>query len=80
LTRVIGFEAATLALNLGQLAVELSSRRGEVSTGNTGAQTFCDQTLAQIDARIATQHQTKDAETKSGAEDTGQGDAERVHV
>ncbi|MBD38972.1 MAG: hypothetical protein CMB11_01125 [Euryarchaeota archaeon] len=35
LARVIGFKAAALTLNLGQLAVKFRARRGKVSTGDT---------------------------------------------
>jgi hypothetical protein len=80
LTGIVGFEAAPLTLDFRELPVKLRARRGEVGTGHARTEALGDHALAQVNPRIAAEHQTEHAEAEGATKGAGEGDAQRVHA
>tara|TARA_X000000950_G_scaffold187727_1_gene227023 strand:+ start:662 stop:1129 length:468 start_codon:yes stop_codon:yes gene_type:complete len=66
LPSIIGLKATTLALDFGELTVKFSTRGREVGPCDTGTQPFGHQTLSEVDAGVASEHQTQDTKAECG--------------
>ena len=69
-----------MTLDFRELPVKLRARRGEVGTGHARTEALGDHALAQVNPRIAAEHQTEHAEAEGATKGAGEGDAQRVHA